>query len=141
MNIRPARPDDAERVAALLTELDYPTEPEAARQRIGTLSARDDSCILLAVDETDRAFGLAGGQVIAAVHTDEPVGMIMALVVARDHRRRGAGRALIAAMEEFLRQRGCGYVMVTSANRRADAHAFYESLNYERTGQRFARHL
>src|ERR1700694_1512424 len=37
MHIRPARPDDAERVAALLTELDYPTEPEAARKRIENL--------------------------------------------------------------------------------------------------------
>ena len=141
MHIRPARPDDAERVAALLTELDYPTEPEAARQRIESLSARDDYALLLAVDEADRAFGLAGGQVIAAVHSDEPVGMIMAMIVEHDHRGGGTGRALVAALEAFLCQQGCTRVMVTSANRRTGAHAFYESLGYEHTGHRFARRL
>ena len=141
MTIRPARPADADRVAKLLTELDYPTDAAAARRRIESLSARDSFTLLVAVNERDQVVGLAGGQVILSVHSDEPVGLIMAMVVSPSERRHGTGRALVRAIEDALRSRGCTRVMVTSANRRAGAHAFYEAIGYERTGLRFARRL
>jgi len=54
-------------------------------------------------------------------------------------RGRGVGRALVSAAEEVLAGEGCGLLEITSNVRRADAHAFYERLGYERTSFRFAK--
>jgi hypothetical protein len=44
-------------------------------------------------------------------------------------------------MEAEARERGCGVFFLTTAEGRADAHAFYERLGLERTGRRYARLL
>jgi GNAT superfamily N-acetyltransferase len=49
------------------------------------------------------------------------------------------GRALVAAAESELAARGCGLLEITSNSKRTDAHAFYESLGYERTSVRLAK--
>jgi GNAT superfamily N-acetyltransferase len=46
---------------------------------------------------------------------------------------------LIARAEDEARAWQCGRIMVTSAERRADAHTFYQALGYEYTGRRFAK--
>jgi predicted N-acetyltransferase YhbS len=53
--------------------------------------------------------------------------------------RRGVGAELVRALERRAAAAGAGKIVVTSATRRADAHAFYEKLGYERTGLRFGK--
>ena len=67
--------------------------------------------------------------------------MIMALVVSPDARGRGVGRTLVRAAEQWAMERGCGQIMVTSAEHRADAHAFYPACGMQYTGRRFAKKL
>ena len=56
-------------------------------------------------------------------------------------RRRGIGEALAREVEKEAEAQGCCLVFLTSAERRADAHAFYRRLGYEETGRRFAKPL
>ena len=72
---------------------------------------------------------------------DEPAGKLAALVVDEARRGTGVGRALVEAIEAEARARGCGILFVTTAERRADAHAFYERLGLEYTGRRYAKTL
>jgi GNAT superfamily N-acetyltransferase len=44
-------------------------------------------------------------------------------------------------VESEARARGCERLELTSAQRRADAHAFYSSLGFEPASQRFLKSL
>ena len=63
------------------------------------------------------------------------------LVVAEEAQGHGIGRMLVEAAEAWMRKHGCTLVEVTSNDRRADAHAFYRHMGYERTSIRFAKSL
>jgi GNAT superfamily N-acetyltransferase len=47
----------------------------------------------------------------------------------------------VSELEEWGRERGCALVEVTSAERRADAHAAYRALGFEEAPRRFTRRL
>ena len=72
---------------------------------------------------------------------DPPACVVTVLVVAERARRRGVGTALAAALEREARKRGCDRLVLGSAERRADAHAFYARLGYAHTGRRFVKVL
>ncbi|HEX7879751.1 MAG TPA: GNAT family N-acetyltransferase, partial [Candidatus Eisenbacteria bacterium] len=55
------------------------------------------------------------------------------------HQRRGIGTLLLVAGEAALVARGADTIVVTTANHRADAHAFYEKSGYTFTGRRYVK--
>jgi ribosomal protein S18 acetylase RimI-like enzyme len=72
---------------------------------------------------------------------NDPSGKIIALVVSKKQRRSGVGRALIATAEKDFAERNVTRVALTTRFEREDAHQFYESLGYSRSGFRFAKSL
>jgi ribosomal protein S18 acetylase RimI-like enzyme len=74
------------------------------------------------------------------VHND-PCGRIVALVVRKDSRRLAVGRRLVTAVEKDFVRRGIKRIALDTRLTREDAHKFYESLGYERTGWRFVKQL
>ena len=78
---------------------------------------------------------------MAVLHAGGVVAYVTALVTASHARGRGVGRALLASVERWARAAGCTRLTVTSAERRSDAHAFYEACGMPYTGRRFARQL
>ena len=64
-----------------------------------------------------------------------------ALVVGNRFRRQGIGELLMRAIEEEAQARSGTHLVLNTAQRRADAHAFYEALGYEHTGQRYTKRL
>ena len=52
--------------------------------------------------------------------------------------RRGVGKAFIAAATNWAQKHGCARLSVTSAEHRADAHAFYPACGLPYTGRRFS---
>jgi GNAT superfamily N-acetyltransferase len=137
--IRDVRPDDAEAIAGLLTQLGYPTEPAAVERRLERLQVVGDRVVVAELD--GQVVGLAHLQVTPAIERDRPAAKLGALVVDEVHRGHGIGRALVEAAEAEARLRGCELLFLTTAERRDDAHAFYESLGLELTGRRYGRTL
>jgi len=140
VHVRAATAQDAEAVAALLAELGHPTRAEDVPARLAAVRA-EGGLALLAVDDDGRAFGFLSAAHHAVVHAAGPVALITALVVTEAARGRGVGRALVAAAREWARRAGCVRITVTSAEHRADAHAFYPACGMPYTGRRFTATL
>src|SRR5436190_6032091 len=139
LTIRDARPSDAEAIAGLLVQLGYPAEPAEVETRLDRLRIVGDRIVVAEVDRT--IAGLVHLQVSPAIERERPAAKIGALVVDEALRGQGIGRALLEAMEAEARLRGCELLYVTTAERRDDAHAFYERVGLEHTGRRYARTL
>lgn len=136
--IRDAIIEDASVIAPLLGELGYPSQPDGVRTRLARLLARDDSRVFVA-ESAAKVLGVLGLHRMPVLTSLSDVAMIIALVVAERVRRSGVGRLLVARAEDEARVWQCGRIMVTSAERRTDAHTFYQRLGYESTGRRFAK--
>lgn len=138
--IRLATVRDAPELARLLTQLGHPTD--AARvERCWDAWSAEGNAAYVAEGEGGALAGVLTTHRMVVLHRPKPVGRVTSLVVEESLRGRGIGRALMAAAEQALRDSGCGLVEITSNVKRADAHAFYESLGYERTSVRLARTL
>jgi GNAT superfamily N-acetyltransferase len=140
VTIREAAARDADGVAALLGELDYPSSPDQSAERIGRIAADPSTWLIVAEVESELA-GLAALHVQNLVERDEPGCQVAGLVVGQRFRRRGIGELLMQALEDEARQRGGEVMVLNTAHGRADAHAFYEALGYEHTGRRYAKKL
>jgi GNAT superfamily N-acetyltransferase len=132
--------EDAAAIAALLGELGYPSTPEQAAERLARI-VTDPSTVAFIAEVGGEVAGLAALHVQNLVERDEPGCKVAALVVGEKFRRRGIGELLMGAIEEEARARGGKHLMLNTAHRRADAHAFYEALGYEHTGRRYAKKL
>jgi GNAT superfamily N-acetyltransferase len=139
LTIRDARATDAEAVAALLGQLGYPADANAAAARLERLVIVGDRVIVAELD--GRVAGFAHLHVSPAIEYDRPAAKLSALVVDESLRGKGVGRALAQEAEAEARTRGCVLLFVTTAVRRKDAHEFYAALGLEETGKRFAKQL
>jgi GNAT superfamily N-acetyltransferase len=140
MLIRPATPNDSEVIAVLLAELGYPMSADAVPGRLRALDS-DGGAVFVAVGSDDAPIGVAAVTSHEAFHAALRVAYITALVTSSAARGRGVGRALVDACESWARETGCSRLSVTSAEHRADAHAFYPKCGMPYTGRRFAKIL
>lgn len=140
VRLRDVERRDAPSVALLLAALGYPATDEVAAERLRRLDEETATRFLVAETDGD-VVGLAGMHFMRVLEYEDPVCVMVALVVREDQRRRGIGEALARAVEDEARARGCGVVVLGSAERRTDAHAFYERIGYEHTGRRYAKLL
>jgi GNAT superfamily N-acetyltransferase len=138
--VRDAILEDCSVIANLLDELGYPSLPDGVRQRLARILHREDSRVFVA-ERSAKVVGVLGLHRMPVLTSINDVAMIVALIVTSKARRTGVGRMLLARAEDEARAWRCGRIMVTSAERRADAHAFYEQVGYEYTGRRFAKSL
>jgi GNAT superfamily N-acetyltransferase len=127
-------------VAALLGELGYPSAPERAAERLERIAADPSTWVIVAEVDSEIA-GLGALHVQNLVERDEPGCEVAGLVVGDRFRRQGVGEALMEALEDEARRRGGRVMVLNTAHRRADAHAFYEALGYQHTGRRYAKEL
>lgn len=137
--IRDAGPADAEAVAALLTQLGYPSGVSDVEERLDRLRIVGDRVVVAEAD--GKVAGLAHLQVTPALERERPAARIGALVVDEAFRGRGIGRALLDVLEGEARLRGCELIYLTTSEGRDDAHAFYERVGLKRDGRRYARTL
>ncbi|HEX8432180.1 MAG TPA: GNAT family N-acetyltransferase [Longimicrobium sp.] len=138
--IRQAILADAPEIARLLTMLGHPTTAEAVASRWDEWLSGDSWALVACLDDGTLT-GVATLHRMLVLHRPLPVGRITALVVDPSVRGTGLGRKLVAAAEDFLTVEGCGLLEITSNTRLANAHEFYEHLEYERTSIRFAKRL
>lgn len=112
---------------------------DVARRLERFLASDSDTLVLAEIDGA--VVGLASLHESLALEYDEPAAKLSAIVVDEEYRGRGVGRSLVQAMEAEARSRECGLIFLTTNERRADAHAFYEAVGFEYTGRRFAKRL
>jgi GNAT superfamily N-acetyltransferase len=126
--IRPARPEDADELARLSTQLGYPMSPTVAGAQLGELASHGDHALLVAESPP----GLAGWIQISVSRIFESPAFaeIAGLVVDEARRGEGVGPRLLRAAEDWARARGCLAVRVRSNVVRERAHAFYEREGY-----------
>jgi len=140
VTLRPVRQEDAERVAALMTELGYPSAAADVQDRLRRSLKSPTSCCLVA-QSAGEVVGLMSAELVPYFPNGTTVCRVTSLVVSSQQRRRGIGEKLIAAAADFARAQKCSGLELTSAERRVDAHRFYEQLGFSRTAFRFFRTL
>jgi ribosomal protein S18 acetylase RimI-like enzyme len=138
IRIRNARLSDAPALAALMCELGYETTSAEMRQRLKSI-LRDARYRTFVADVDVQVCGMIGTLTHASHEHNDPSGKIIALIVPKKRRRSGIGRALIAAAEKDFAERGVTRVSLTTRFTRKEAHQFYETLGYKRTGFRFGK--
>ena len=129
ISIRPARAEDADRIAGLLTEEGYPAGPSDIAARLERFE-RTDSAVLVA-DLDGAPIGFIALHRVPRFEHDDRVVRILALVVDQAARERGVGHQLMAAAEDFGRENGDAFVEVTAGRHRPDARQLYEALGYD----------
>jgi GNAT superfamily N-acetyltransferase len=137
--VREARPADAGRLVELVRLLDKQIDEKALRKNLARLKKDGESPLVATLGK--EVIGLCGVSARVMIHRDAPIGRISPLVVAEEAQGHGIGRMLVEAAEQWMRRKGCKLVEVTSNDSRAEAHAFYRHMGFERTSIRFAKNL
>jgi len=140
VRLRPATSADAGPVAVLVTELGYPSTAADVLDRLDRAQHSPTSCCLVA-QAGNETVGLMSAELVPYFPTGSTICRITSLVVSSHHRSRGVGEKLVDAARAFAREHHCSGIEVTSAERRIDAHRFYERLGFSRTAFRFFRAL
>lgn len=133
-NIRVATLNDAAAIADLATQLGYPTATVLSADRLGTILARDEHAVLVAVI-SDRS--LVGWIHVFEAHRVESdrFAELGGFVVAEQYRGCGIGRSLLSAAEEWVVARGMAKLRARTRSDRVGAHNFYERFGFELTKQ------
>lgn len=138
MQVRDAVASDAQALATLCTQLGYPTTTDDMPGRLARLATDPNIRVLVATID-DGVVGLATMHVRHMINHDKPLAQLTTLVVDERYRGQGVGRALVTTVDRLARERSCKRLVVTTALRRADAHAFYEALGFTHTGRRYGK--
>jgi ribosomal protein S18 acetylase RimI-like enzyme len=138
--IRLAEERDAPALAELMTQLGYATTIEEMSARLRAILDEKDFATFVAI-QADEVCGMIGVSASYSYEHNDRNGRIIALVVRADMRRCGLGRELVAFAEDYLSRKNVGRIVLTSRFTREEAHRFYESLGYTRTGLRFMKQL
>jgi GNAT superfamily N-acetyltransferase len=138
--IREAKPGDSARLAEMIRrDLGHEVTEKQVRKNLAALKKAGETPIVATFDK--QVVGLIGIHRMVTIHRPAPVGRIPVLVVAKEAQGHGLGRMLVDAAEQWCRKKGCQMIEVTSNDRRAEAHAFYRHMGYERTSIRFFKKL
>jgi GNAT superfamily N-acetyltransferase len=85
--------------------------------------------------------GLIATHLVPRIEEDAPSCRVIGVVVSQRRRRAGVGRKLMAAAEDEALAHGARRLDLSSGDWRADAHAFYERVGFERRAQAFIKRL
>jgi GNAT superfamily N-acetyltransferase len=136
--IREAAQEDAPQVAALLTQLGYPSSADDVTGRLAYWGPDPLSLILIA-ERTGQVLGCLSMHAIPYLERTGRWARIESLVVDESARGAGTGRALLTAAEIAARRWGCLAIEITSARTREAAQAFYRRMGYSDVCDRSAR--
>jgi GNAT superfamily N-acetyltransferase len=133
---------DAEAVAALVTQLGYPTSPLEMQMRLERISEHADYKTIVAQID-GRVVGFAGLMKGWYFEHNESYARIIAFVIGQDFRNQSIGKQLLNACEEWAASKGAKSILLNSGNReeRLNAHAFYQKMGYSIKSLGFVKKL
>ena len=131
LNIRPIRPDDAEAVSELVTQLGYARTPDQVRRWVYDLDFWPKQAAFVAELNAE----VVGWVELSLEHhlLSEAFALIGGLVVKDAMRSGGIGKRLCEQAEEWSRRQGAKKIRVTSRSTREAAHRFYLRDGYRQT--------
>ena len=138
--IRTATMTDSGQIAALMTQLGYPTSETEMTARLSAILP-DPGYQTYVAERQGRVVGMAGLRLIHLYDKSGLHGQLLALCVDRDLRGQGIGEALVLSGEGWLKEQGAVEIIVNSSHFRTEAHRFYQGLGYENTGIRLVKSL
>lgn len=140
--VRRARAADAAAIAALASQLGYPSSSSQARKRL-TRILRDRIHAAFVAENSE-------GEVVGWVHAfvyrlleSDTMAEVGGLVVDERFRGQGVGKLLMQRVESWASARDMKSVYLRSNIIRKSTHAFYKSLGYEmiKTQHAFRKNL
>ena len=137
IEVRPATPADAERIAALFTDEGYPAGPSDIVERLGRFGSEHSRVIV--ADHDGEILGFVAVHALPRFEHSDRIVRVMALVVDAGVRERGIGRLLMAEAERVGRDVGAAFAEVTAGHHRPDARRLYEELGYDGTVAAYLR--
>jgi GNAT superfamily N-acetyltransferase len=129
VTLRAAGPDDAERLATLLTDEGYPAGPSDLAERIARFSSPDARVVV--AEAGGAVVGFVAFHVVPRFETDERFIRIIALVVDPGERERGVAHGMLAEVERIARDEGVSFLEVTAGHHRPEARQLFESVGYD----------
>lgn len=136
-HIRPARPDDLERLTALLGELfaieaDFRIDPARQRQGLRLLLAASQACVLVA--EADRmVVGMATGQLTISTAEGGLALLVEDVVVETAWRGKGIGRRLLAGLGDWAVAHDAHRLQLLADRNNETGLDFYRKLGWQGT--------
>jgi GNAT superfamily N-acetyltransferase len=138
IEFRTARREDLPQIVRLLVEDPLGAQrdryeeplPQAYLDAFERMSRQPGNRILLAVDDGEVAGCLQLTLIAGLSRQGLTRAQIEGVRVAKDRRGSGIGEGLMRQAIEIARAEGCGLVQLTTDQRRADAHRFYERLGF-----------
>jgi GNAT superfamily N-acetyltransferase len=137
LTIRPVTGDDAERLAALLTDEGYPAGPSDLAARVARFAGTDAQ--VLVAEQADEVLGFIAFALVPRFETDDRFIRIVTVVVDPGARERGIAKALLADVERVGRAEGAAFLEVTAGHHRPDARHLFESVGYDATVTTYLR--
>lgn len=140
--IREATAADLPAMAALMTQLGYPTTVPEMSARVKAMAHNTDYCCLLAV-EAAAVTGMIGFCKCYAWEISDCYIRIQVLVTDAGKRTQGTGAALVDACSEWGRSRGAAYLSLNCGNKegREAAHRFYPRIGFAITATGYTRRI
>ncbi len=129
VTVRPATDDDADRLAALLTDEGYPAGASDITARLAQFGAL--GCHVLVAVAAGDVIGFVAMLVLPRFESSEAFARIVTLVVDAGERERGIGRLLMTAAEKTAAEAGASFLEVTAGHHRPDARRLFESMGYD----------
>jgi PhnO protein len=136
--IRPAISTDENAILALLEELENRVFDTAVFTDIFQTYLADSRTLMkVAIAEDDRICGFISCKGQPLLHHEGLVFEIQELIVTSDHQGRGIRKKLIESLKPELSRLGAKSLEVTSNKRRKEAHAFYQSVGFLNSHEKF----
>ncbi|HEX5828526.1 MAG TPA: GNAT family N-acetyltransferase [Candidatus Limnocylindrales bacterium] len=129
LTIRTAVDEDADRLAALLTDEGYPAGPSDIARRIARFGAPGSH--VLVAEQAGEVLGFVAFHLIPRFETEDWFVRIVTVVVDPGARGRGIARALLADVERVGRAEGVAFLEVTAGHHRPEARKLFESVGYD----------
>lgn len=140
MEIRPATPADADRVAGLLTQLGYPGTEKFIQEKVVELSRHPDAVLAVAA-ERGEVLGFISLHFIPQLGLAGAFARISYLCVDESARGKGIGARLVSYCERLARDRGCDRIELHCHSCRERAHRFYQGQGYQESPKYLVKKL
>ncbi|MCJ7724676.1 MAG: GNAT family N-acetyltransferase [Anaerolineales bacterium] len=127
--IRQARPEDAERLAELATQLGYPSTTQQVMERFAIISG-DEGHAVFAAEKAGQVLGWVHVYLHSLLICDREA-EITSLVVDESQHGAGIGRVLVQAAEGWAREHDCDHICVPCNVIRSKTHEFYRRMGYD----------